>query len=156
MRSPYPCWATEGRRGKRWRGQTVRETALEELGRSRCVVLKITIVAIVAWSSAFIAAGAFAYTLNSGRVPQNASTTASMPNAAHNGLAASVSPAGPAAHDEARAPIVLTPTVITGIRVRPAILAPPLAHARELSEMNCSGWRQLEQGDPRQQVRSCN
>jgi len=58
--------------------------------------------------------------------------------------------------DEAREPIVLTPTVITGIRARPAIPAPPVAHARELSEMKCSGWRQLEQGDPRQQVRSCD
>ena len=115
---------------------------------------RITIAAIVVWSTAFIAAGAFAYTLSSGSVPVNGSKTSSMPNSGHDvGLLETVLPAvtfGPAA---TLTPVVLKTTVITGSRRGAATHGSPAAYAP--TGMKCSGWRKLEQGSQNQGVRTC-
>lgn len=101
---------------------------------------------------ALFAAGAFAYALRPPGVPQPDTSVASVRPA----LIPSVPPPAAAMHREAATIIVLPPTVIAENRPRRAILPPPMPRARELSEMTCSGWRPLEQGDRRQLVRSCD
>lgn len=112
---------------------------------------RITIIAIASWSAALVAAGAFAYVL-SADAPQ---PVAGAMNWAQKLATPEVTSHGAAMHHEAASFVVLPPTVITSDR-RPASSLPQLAPAaRSLSEMNCSGWRPLEQGSRGQMVRSC-
>jgi hypothetical protein len=117
---------------------------------------RITIVAIVTWSTALLAAGAFAYTLSSGSVPQNGSRTPPMLNSVHEiGSLDTVPPPATAAPEATRPPVVLTTTVIMGTRRSAATHRAPAVYAPAPTGMKCTGWRQLEQGSPNQGVRTC-
>jgi hypothetical protein len=120
------------------------------------VLKRITIVAIVTWSTALFAAGAFAYTLSSGSVPLNGSRTPSVPNSLHDvGVLEAVPPPAAAAPEATRTPVVLTTTVIMGTRRSAATHRAPAVYAPAPTGMKCTGWRQLEQGSPNQGVRTC-
>lgn len=112
---------------------------------------RIKIIAVAAWSAALVSAGALAYVLNADAPQPVASSIDSVPN--------EPLPSTPlveaAMHPETGIIIVLPTTVVAAPVHRKA--APPTpARARKLSEMTCSGWRPLEQGDRSQQVRSCD
>jgi hypothetical protein len=113
---------------------------------------RITVVAIASWSAALIAAGAFAYVLGADP-PQPVASTMDPLNEKPSPSQRS---AGAAMHHESVAIIVLPPTIITNRNPRAAISPPPAPSARPLSEMSCSEWRPLEQGDRGQMVRSCD
>ena len=114
-------------------------------------MLKVNVAAMAVWGAAFIAAGAFAYTISSGspRVAEGRTTSLS------NQLVAPAPATVPVAVDGLGTFITLPQIVITGRRHLRPMLLPPLVRAQVSSEQVCSGWRSLEQGNGSQLVRSC-
>jgi hypothetical protein len=113
---------------------------------------RITLIAIASWSTALVAAGAFAYVLTAD-APQ---PVASMMGSPRVQPAPVILSAEAAMHHESATLVVLPPTIITDNRRRGAMVPAPATTARQLSEMSCSGWRSLEQGSSGQMVRSCD
>ena len=131
----------------------MRERALAALAVRRCVVSKIVIVAITVWGTALLAAGALAYVLVPAE-PQDEQAEYSVASV-QGAYVPWLRPTAEAVRYQAANVIAVPTTVIMVPREHRPVLPPPMPHELEPSKRTCSEWRELEQGNQGQLVRSC-